>query len=219
MAATFTFLLVERLYPSGVAAFLATVLGSWYVWQYDDLATGSPRAFLLPLTVVLLYGLAAGWRWWLVVGVVAIEALVYPSAAALGVVLVGARLVRLERWPPRLSTDWSGVADGAVRVRGVCVVLLAPTVLRKLAVRADGGRQNRPRDAGVRSERSQRVLLAEPVRVLDRQLPQRVRSAGDRRAGARPADPLRAAGPGVPAAAGGRGSAVATGRASAGASR
>jgi hypothetical protein len=33
VAATFTFLLVERLYPSRVAAFLATVLGGWYVWQ------------------------------------------------------------------------------------------------------------------------------------------------------------------------------------------
>ena len=68
VAAVFTFLLVERLYPSGVAAFLATVLGSWYVWQYDDLPTGSPRAFLLPLTAMLLYGLVAGWRWWAIVG-------------------------------------------------------------------------------------------------------------------------------------------------------
>ena len=127
VAALFTFLLVERLYPSGPAAFLATVLGSWYVWQYDDLPTGSPRAFLLPLTVLLLYGLAAGWRWWAIVGVVAAEALVYPSAAALGVALVGARLVCLDRWPPRPSTDRAAWAT-AVACAVVCVALLAPTV-------------------------------------------------------------------------------------------
>lgn len=127
VAAIFTFLLVDRLYPSGAAAFLATVLGSWYVWQYDDLPTGSPRAFLLPLTAMLLYALAAGWRWWLVVGVVAAQALIYPSAAVLGVVLVGSRLVTLECWPPRLASDWR--AWRTVVVCGVvCLVLLAPTV-------------------------------------------------------------------------------------------
>jgi hypothetical protein len=127
VAATVTFLLVERLYPGRVAAFLATVLGGWYVWQYDDLATGSPRAFLLPLTVVLLYGLVAGWRWWAVVAVVAAEALVYPSAAALGVLLMASRLVTVSAWAPRVMTDWRAwrapVASGLV-----CLALLAPTV-------------------------------------------------------------------------------------------
>jgi hypothetical protein len=128
VSALFTFLLVERLYPSRLAAFLATVLASWYVWQYDDLPTGSPRAFLLPLTVVLLYGLVAGWRWWLVVGVVATAALLYPSAAALGVGLLGARLVCLKCWPPRLAADrraWLSVAVGA----GAVLLLLAPALL------------------------------------------------------------------------------------------
>jgi hypothetical protein len=128
LAALFTFLLVERLYPSRSAAFLATVIAGWYVWQYDDLPTGSPRAFLLPLTVLLLYALVAGWRWWLVIGIVAVEALIYPSAAALGVVLVGARLLRLECWPPRLSIDWREWRR-AVACTAVLLLLLAPTVL------------------------------------------------------------------------------------------
>ena len=33
LASLFTFLTVARVYPSGPAAFLVTVLGSWYVWQ------------------------------------------------------------------------------------------------------------------------------------------------------------------------------------------
>lgn len=127
-AAAFTFLLAARLYPSQPAAFLASVIGSWYVWQYDDLATGSPRAFLLPLTTILLYGLVAGWRWWLLVGVVALQAALYPSAAALGVVLVWVRLVRLDRWPPRLSLDrqaWLGAIGAGI----AALLLLAPAVL------------------------------------------------------------------------------------------
>ncbi len=126
-AAAGTFLVVERLYPSPVAAFCASVLGSWYVWQYDDLPTGSPRAFLLPLTTLLLYGMVAGWRWWAIVGVVALEALVYPSAAALGVAFVGARLVSVRGWLPRLPQDWRAWR-AAVGSGVVVLVLLAPTV-------------------------------------------------------------------------------------------
>jgi hypothetical protein len=127
MAALCTFLLVLRVYPVPPAAFLASVLGSWYVWQYDDLPTGSPRAFLLPLTALLLYALATGWRWWLVVGVVAVQAIIYPSAAALGVVLVGTRLVALDGWRPRIVWErqaWLAAVGSGV----VALVLLAPTV-------------------------------------------------------------------------------------------
>src|SRR5438045_875360 len=44
IAALFTFRLVRRLHPSASGAFLATVLLSWYVWQYDDLPSATPRA-------------------------------------------------------------------------------------------------------------------------------------------------------------------------------
>lgn len=125
VAAGGTFLLAERVYPSRIAAFCASVLGSWYVWQYDDLPTGSPRAFLLPLTVVLLYGLVAGWRWWAIAGLVAVEALFYPSAAALGVALVGARLVTVRDWLPRLPRAWRAWR-AVVASAAVALLLLAP---------------------------------------------------------------------------------------------
>jgi MFS family permease len=127
-ATLFTFLLVARLYPSPPAAFLASILGSWYVWQYDDLATGSPRAFLLPLIALLLYALAAGWRWWLVALVGGIAATLYPSAAALAVVLVGAQLIRMDGWRPvldRRRPAWlAAIASGLLTA-----LILAPTVL------------------------------------------------------------------------------------------
>src|SRR5581483_9356217 len=58
VSAAMTFLLVRRLDPSPHAAFLVAILDGWYVWQYDDLPTGSPRAFLLPLCVAMAWALA-----------------------------------------------------------------------------------------------------------------------------------------------------------------
>ena len=98
VTALFTFLLVRRLHPSPAAAFLATVLLSWYAWQHDDLASASPRAFLLPTLAALLWALAAG-RTVLGVGLAVLAALLYPIGGALAVALFGMRLLTgVGRW-------------------------------------------------------------------------------------------------------------------------
>lgn len=97
VAAGFTFLLTRRLHPSPAAAFLATVLLSWYVWQYDDLASGSPRAFLLPTVAALCWALVAG-RPTLAVVLTVLGALLYPTAGVLGVALLGVRAVASGEW-------------------------------------------------------------------------------------------------------------------------
>ena len=125
LAALFTFLLVRRLDPSPIAAFLATVLNSWYVWQYDDLPTGSPRAFLLPLCAALLWALVSG-RVWLSVVVVGLAALLYPSAAALCVAIQGVSLICFARRRPNLVRErrrWLAFGLSA----GLAVLLLGPT--------------------------------------------------------------------------------------------
>ena len=125
--ALFTFLFVLRIARMPSAAFLATILGTWYVWQYDDLPSGSPRAFLLPLLALQLWLLASG-RHWPAVAVAALGAPFYPTAGALMAAVLGARLVRLDRWPPRLSrerADWL-----APLVAGALVLLfMLPTLL------------------------------------------------------------------------------------------
>lgn len=90
VAAVFTFLLVRHLYPWPGAAFLATVLSSWYVWQYDDLASATPRAFLLPTLTALLWALTTR-RLVLAVVLTVLGALLYPTAGVLGVALLGVR--------------------------------------------------------------------------------------------------------------------------------
>jgi len=123
--ALFTFLLVRRLHPSPAAACLATVLLSWYLWQYDDLSSATPRAFLMPTLTALLWALVAG-RSAVAVGVTLLAALVYPIGGVLGVALLGARLVRFEGRRPKL-----------VRERSAWVMTLAAIVLVGMALLPD----------------------------------------------------------------------------------
>jgi hypothetical protein len=103
-AALFTFLLVRHMHSSPLPAFLAAVLLSWYVWQLDDISSASPRSFVAPLLAAQLWCLAAS-RLTLAVGAVAAGTLFHPVAGALGVALLGARLVGLRAWRPTLSRD------------------------------------------------------------------------------------------------------------------
>jgi hypothetical protein len=106
VAALFTFLFARQLHPSPVAAFLASALVSWYVWQYDDLASATPRAFLLPVLSAQLWALAAS-RVWLGAGLAVLSAALYPVAGALAVALLAARLVGWRDGRPRLSRETS----------------------------------------------------------------------------------------------------------------
>jgi hypothetical protein len=116
--AVFVFLLVRALYPSAAAAFLCTVLASWYVWQYDDLASGSPRSFVLPCVAAVLWALASG-RWPLAVLFTVLGGLFYPIAAVIALGLMATRLVVLAGRRPALSRDraaWLHVALAAALV-------------------------------------------------------------------------------------------------------
>jgi hypothetical protein len=102
--ALFIFLLVRKLHPSPAGAFLAAVLLSWYVWQLDDISSAGPRAFLPPLLAAQLWSLVAG-RLVLAVGLVVAAALFYPMAGALGVALLGTRLLIFRGRRPALLKD------------------------------------------------------------------------------------------------------------------
>jgi hypothetical protein len=119
-AALFIFLLVRKLHPSPVGAFLATVLLSWYVWQLDDISSAGPRAFMSPLLAAQLWSLVTG-RLTLAVGLIAAAALFYPMAGALGVALLGARLLGFRGRRPTLTRD---PRAGLAFVAGAALVAL-----------------------------------------------------------------------------------------------
>ena len=124
----FVFLFTHRLHPSAVGALLASALASWYAWQYDDLASGTPRSFVLPFLAALLWALAAGRRW-LAVLITALSALFYPVGGALGLGLLGLSLLRWSGGRPRLSQargDWLALLLGGLLIGAA----LVPSQLR-----------------------------------------------------------------------------------------
>ena len=122
-AALFLFLTVWRLYPSPPAAFLATVLLSRYAWQHAALASGTPRAFLLPLLTALVWALVTR-RLAVAVGVTGLAALFYPVGAVLGLALLGLRLVSFSNWRPVVTherRDWVALVVAMCLVAAVLV--------------------------------------------------------------------------------------------------
>jgi hypothetical protein len=127
VVAIFSFLFNRRLHPSPVVAFLATALVTWYAWQQDDLASGSPRAFLLPTLVVFLWALVSGRRV-LAVVLTVLAALFYQVGAALALSLLALRLVRFRGRRPLLSRDRAGWLQLVVATTLVAIVM-APSEL------------------------------------------------------------------------------------------
>ncbi|MBA2564762.1 MAG: hypothetical protein H0V09_04985 [Gemmatimonadetes bacterium] len=101
-AAGFAFALVRRLLPDPVAAFLASVLLSAAIWSNDDLASGTPRAFAVPLLTAFLLVLvrrsAVG-----ILAVIALQGLFYPQVLLVSGATLLLWLVHIERGRPRLS--------------------------------------------------------------------------------------------------------------------
>ena len=86
------FALGRALWDRDDAAALGAILLAWSAWQYDDLASATPRAFAMPLLVAQLAALATG-RFWLALGLLVLTALLYPLGCALMAVTTGLWLV------------------------------------------------------------------------------------------------------------------------------
>jgi hypothetical protein len=128
----FTFLLVRRLHPQPAAAFFASGLLSWYLWQLDDLSSGTPRAFGPPLVAAQAWACATG-RLALTMVLVVLSATFYPVAGALGVALLGMSLLRLS-WRPTLVRERSAwLAFGAAAVAVAIVVLSGQLALSRFS--------------------------------------------------------------------------------------
>lgn len=123
IAACCTFGFTRRLHPGPIAPFLATLLAGWYVWQYDDLPSGTARAFMLPLVAGLLWALAAD-SIPAAAGLVVLAALVYPFGAAIGLALLGLGLVERRGWRPWPRRDRRAWLIFAAATLAVAILLL-----------------------------------------------------------------------------------------------
>ena len=82
------FWLAQTLWKRADTAALCTALLLWSVWQYDDVASATPRAYALPLLTFQLAALAAGRRN-LALAVLPLQAVLYPLGCALAAVVMG----------------------------------------------------------------------------------------------------------------------------------
>lgn len=94
------FWLALTLWRRADTAALSTVLLLWSVWQYDDVASATPRAYALPLLTLQLAALAAG-RQKLALAVLPLQAVLYPLGCALSAVTMGGWAIWRHLWPER----------------------------------------------------------------------------------------------------------------------
>ncbi len=122
------FALARRMLDVPASAFLAGAFVAQGVWMSDDLPSGTPRAFGVPLVVAFLYLLSR--RALLpTLAILALQAFVYPQALLISAATLALWAVRLEDGRPRLTRDRR---DRLLCVAGLAVagLSLLPFVLR-----------------------------------------------------------------------------------------
>jgi hypothetical protein len=123
VAVGLTYGLVRALHPWAGCAFLASVLLGWHVWQLDDVVSGTPRAFALPLLLAVVWALVAG-RALLAGLLVGGLGLMYSQVSLVGLGLLAAGLVRWRHRRPGLVRErrpWLALA--------LAIALVAAAVL------------------------------------------------------------------------------------------
>ncbi len=119
LTAGLCFALTLRLLPSPPAAAIASLLLAQGLGLTDAIVSATPKAFIYPLLLGLLYTLAAGWRWG-TVGVIALQGLFYPQLALIAVVLL---LLRLVDWRQRtLAPQHYWTAAGGIVAVGLVLL-------------------------------------------------------------------------------------------------
>jgi hypothetical protein len=112
-----------QLLPIPATGFMATLLFNQNLWMKDDLASGTPRAFLFPFFLAFLYYLLRR-NVWGVAGAIALLGLFYPHYMLVASVILFLRLFDWENRRLRLSQNRTDLMLGAVGLIVAFVVLL-----------------------------------------------------------------------------------------------
>lgn len=122
-ATIFLYLLTFQIWPSPVAAVLTTAFVNLQLWMKDDLTSGTPRAFFVPLTAMFLYGLVTR-NAALAALAAALMAGIYPAAllVALASTVIWMAAILWRQRPDR--QDWT-VALSALLAGGAALVPFA----------------------------------------------------------------------------------------------
>lgn len=127
IATYYCYRLAYALWPSVAGAVLATVFLNLMLWSADDVASGTPRAFVYPLLLACLYYLRAGRTAPLLI-TLALQGVFYPQSLLVSLGVVTLQALRWERWRPGLLRDRRVLARVALGIV-VGVAVLAPFAL------------------------------------------------------------------------------------------
>lgn len=126
VATGFGFGVSMQLLSVPIGGFFTAVLLNLVFWSHDDLASATPRAFMIPLFLAFLYALLRrSWGCWLAI---ALMGLFYPQYALVCGGVLTFSLVRWEKGRLRLTcrrADWVFLGIGL----GVTVAVLLPYLL------------------------------------------------------------------------------------------
>lgn len=151
VATGYVFGLAVRILPSPAAGFFAAVLLNQNFWLDDDLASATPRAFMSPLLLALLYYLVRRSLLPCLAAAVLIGAF-YPPAALLAAGLLGLRAVTAaaggrgwwNRWDTRCGVLGAGGAVAGLLPEWLALESLGPLVpldqARQMSEFSEGGR-------------------------------------------------------------------------------
>jgi hypothetical protein len=124
VAAWYSFALAARILPHPAAAFLSSLLVSQANWLTDDLPSGTPHAFAVPLLAAFLYYLSRRSRVSVLVCLL-LQGLIYPHILLVSGVTLALGLVRLEDGRLRITRD-RGDLSLCLEGLALAVALLLP---------------------------------------------------------------------------------------------
>lgn len=110
--------------PSGLCAFISTVILSQNIWTNDNLSSGTPRAFLYPIFAGFLYYLVQK-KFFHCLAFTALQAAFYPPFVLVCLCILGVRCIDFSQRPIPLSRDKS-LYVWAIASLGVALLILFP---------------------------------------------------------------------------------------------
>ncbi|MEA5463473.1 hypothetical protein [Leptothoe sp. PORK10 BA2] len=127
VAAGYYYGLTLAIFPVPLAGVMASVMLSQHLWCTDDLVSASPRSFIYPLVIPLLFYFVRR-QWGLSLLFLGLLALFYPSVALVAATLYGVHAVDWQKLPGLWRCPWRAL------VMGRCWVAIAALTLTLLCI-------------------------------------------------------------------------------------
>ncbi|MFG6106727.1 hypothetical protein U2F10_31095 [Leptothoe sp. EHU-05/26/07-4] len=133
VAAGYYYGLTLAIFPVPATGVMASVMLSQHIWCTDDVVSASPRAFIYPLLIPLLFYFVRR-RWLVSLAFLGLLTLFYPPVAVVATTLYAAHAVDWATLPAKWSQPWVMVHRGRLRIAIAAFILAALCILPTYAL-------------------------------------------------------------------------------------